>query len=140
MKRLIRTGKFTVLGAMLALGGLVSANTLPVAHADNEPYIVAYNSGSDVSVLGSGFTRPNYQNPHPQVRVEVLTPSLTPLGTVYLNVNQYGEISGDVTGNDMPCFQGYSGMVYVAADGQPGPTAWTTTNADFPPTCPIRWR
>lgn len=139
MNHHLRSPKLAILSAALALGGLASANTLPAAHADNTPYIVAYETGNAVSVVGSGFTPPNYQNQHPQVRVEVLTPSLNPLGTVYLNVNQYGQISGDVTANEMVCFMSYSGMVYVAADGQPGPTAWTTTSANFPPTCPIRW-
>jgi hypothetical protein len=138
MTYLLRRSKFAILTAALALGGLVAAAT-PAAHAGSGPSIVAYYSaGAGVSVLGGGFTPPTYLNPHPEVRVEVLTADLRrTLGTAYLPVNEFGQIDGDVSGNDMLCLQSYSGQVYVAADGQPGPTAWAQTYASFPRTCSV---
>jgi hypothetical protein len=135
MNRLLRHSKLALLIVILALVGIVTAAT-PAAHAGPEPSITAYSTGSEISVVGSGFTPSTSSNPNPQVQLEVLTPDLRHvLGTATANVNIFGEINVLVAGHGVFCVTGYRGQVLVAAGGQPGPTAWAQTYASFPPTC-----
>ncbi len=149
MKRLLRHSKLVLLTMVLALGGLVTATATPAAHAGSGASIntSCQISFTEVCFYGYGFS------PDAQVRVEVLNSSLTevlghagvPGGVQYVYANNYGVIHGFVSGNDMLCFQGYTGPVWVVADQLspsvpfPSGEAWAQTYASFPATCTIRW-
>jgi hypothetical protein len=55
------------------------------------------------------------------------------VGVLYVNADIDGFISGTVYVNRAYCFSG--GSVFVAADGEPGPTAWATSDV-APTPCP----
>jgi hypothetical protein len=87
--------------------------------------------GDYVPFSGYGFF------PGAPVRVELLSPTLQLLGVLYVNADVDGFISGTVYVNSVHCFGG--GSLFVAGDGEPGPTAWAQS-AVAPTSCPsIRW-
>jgi hypothetical protein len=68
------------------------------------------------------------------VRVEMLTPNLQVLGTGYVRSDINGYISGSVHDTNATCSPTGGLNVYLAADGQPGPTAWAQASIAVP-TC-----
>jgi hypothetical protein len=72
--------------------------------------------------------------PHEWVRVEMLTMNLQVLGTMYVWSYNGWSISGSVYSDNAVCSPTGGLNVYLAADGQPGPTAWTQASVAAP-TC-----
>jgi hypothetical protein len=140
MKHLLRNLTLGVVTMLLVLGGLTfTATATPAAHAAYGPTIQiqeTYTSflGGYVPFTGYGFYAGT------TVRVEVLTKALSQvLGTVYVTADINGFISGTLYPNQKPCWESYNDVAYLAADGQPGPTAWAQTGVDFSADCPV-WR
>lgn len=116
-----------LLSAIVAVGALTGL-TVPAAPAHAAgPYVTANGGPGEVEVYVGGF------NADATVRVEVLTSDLGEvLNTYYVQVNWIGYMDGELylgTG-------GYTGKVWVAADGAPGPTAWASTQVSG---CPCPW-
>jgi len=117
-----------LLSAVVAIGALAGLTVAPPApaYADG-PYVTASGGPGYVEVYVGGF------NSGVTVRVELLTYDLSKtLNTGYVVVNWIGYEDGNMylgTG-------GYTGKVWVAADGPPGPTAWATAQ---PSGCPCPW-
>jgi hypothetical protein len=100
-----------VLSGALTLGTLAGVIVAAPAYAGTTQ-IQATGGPGDVVVSGSGFT------PGTRIRLEALTTGLTVLQTIYFGANSSGEFSGEDINGLSP------GKVFVAADGEPGPTAW----------------
>lgn len=132
MNHLVHHSKRVLFTLALAVGGLLAA--APAAHAASGPVIqrCITNIGS-VCVEGGGFT------PYATVYLTMLTPDLrVDLGRVKINADGNGAIyDGNVPATNLPCWQSYSGEVLVAADGEPGPTAWVSDDLDVGATCVI---
>jgi hypothetical protein len=116
-----------LLSAVVAVGAL-AAPTVAAAPADAAgPFVTASGGPGEVEVYVGGF------NADATVRIEVLTSDLGGvLNTYYVQVNWIGYMDGNLylgTG-------GYTGKVWVAADGAPGPTAWASTQVSG---CPCPW-
>jgi hypothetical protein len=65
------------------------------------------------------------------VRVEMLTQDLHVLGTTWVSSGLDG-ISGTVYDTNYTCSPSGGINVYLAADGEPGPTAWTQASIRVP--------
>ena len=102
--------------AITALSGLTVAAAPAYAAG---PHITVIGGPGEILVQGGGF----YGNA--TVRIEALTPDLSKvLDTIYVKVNWLGYLDQYTYLNN---FRGYTGKVWVAADGAPGPTAWAST-------------
>jgi hypothetical protein len=116
-----------LLSAIVAVGALAGLNVHAAPAYAAGPYVTATGGPGYVEVDVGGF------NADATVRVEVLTANLSEtLNTDYVQVNWIGYMDGELylgTG-------GYSGKVWVAADGAPGPTAWASTQVS---PCPCPW-
>jgi len=116
--RLLLSG--VVAGA--ALSGLTVAAAPAYAAG---PHISVIGGPGEILVQGGGF------NADATVRIEALTPDLSrTLDVMYVKANWIGYLDQDTYLNNLG---GYTGNVYVAADGAPGPTAWATTRVNPAP-------
>ena len=89
------------------------------------PQITVIGGPGEILVQGGGF------NADATVRIEALTPDLSKvLDTIYVQANWIGYLDAPVYLNDLG---GYTGQVWVAADGAPGPTAWASTHVSATP-------
>ncbi len=137
MKRILRRGSLLML-PVLVLGGVsVGLASAPAAHAGPiGQSVTAYFETGGVMVFGSGFT------PGARVRFEALTPDFSRTEAVYYET---ADSSGRAdawlqvdrcAGPDLWHF--YVGKLLIAADGQPGPTAWasgTLASGGLPSSC-----
>ena len=114
-----------LLGAAVAAGALAGpAVAAAPAHAAG-PHINVIGGTGEILIQGGGF------NAGATVRIEALTPDLSRvLDTIYVHANWIGYLDQYTYLND---FGGYTGNVYVAADGAPGPTAWAFTKVSAAP-------
>ena len=127
-------GSVAVLTAALVVAvPAANAGTYGPSIAAHETY-TSYTNGY-VPFTGSGFYAGE------RVRVELLgpTPNLQLLGVEYLTSDINGSISGTVYSDNALCSLSGGLNVYLAADGAPGPTAWTQASIEAP-RCPIIWR
>ena len=117
-----------LLSAVVAAGALAGLTVAPAPAYAAGPYVTANGGPGEVEVQAGGF------NADATVRIEVLTANLSEvLNTYYVQVNWIGYLDYDVylgTGGV------YTGKVWVAADGAPGPTAWASTQVSG---CPCSW-
>ena len=108
--------------AVAALSGLTVA-TAP-AYAAGQ-HITAIGGPGEILVQGGGF------NADATVRIEALTPDLSKvLDTIYVRANWIGYLDDPIYLDNLG---GYIGLVRVAADGAPGPTAWAITKVSAAP-------
>jgi hypothetical protein len=127
-------GSLAVMTAALAVVvSAANAGTYEPTITPHETY--ASYTGGYVPFTVSGFDASEW------VRVEILgpAPNLQPLGVDYVNSGIDGSNSGTVYSNNSLCSVTGGLNVYLAADGEPGPTAWTQASIKVP-TCPIVWR
>ena len=137
MKRILRRGSLLMLPVLILGGvgfGLASA---PAAHAGPVgPSVTAYFESGGVMVYGSGFT------PGARVRFEALASDLSRTEAVdYETADSSGRADAwlyvdHCAGTDLWHF--YAGKLWIAADGQPGPTAWasgTLASTGLPSSC-----
>ncbi len=125
MNRLLRRASLLMLPALAFGGAVADLTAAPPAHAATSgPRITAYFETGEIEVLGSGYT------PGATVQIEALNSAMTRAeATVSETANASGQVQGWLTvdrcaGPDVWHF--YSGQVWIAADGAPGPTAWAS--------------
>ena len=126
-------GSLAVMTAALAVAvPAANAGTYGPTITAHETY-TSYTHGY-VPFTGDGFYAGE------RVRVEILgpAPNLQPLGAEYVTSDINGFISGTLYSNNALCSATGGLNVYLAADGEPGPTAWTQASIEAP-TCPILW-
>ena len=108
-----------LLSAVVAAAALSGLTVAAVPAYAAGPHITAVGGSGVILVQGGGF------NADATVRLEALTPDLSKvLDTYYVQANWIGYLDGGIYLNNLG---GYTGNVWVAADGAPGPTAWART-------------
>ena len=108
-----------LLSAVVAVGALAGPAVAAAPAYAAGPHITVTGGHGEILVQGGGF------NADATVRIEALTPDLSrTLDTIYVQANWIGYLDGDIYLNNLG---GYTGSVWVAADGAPGPTAWART-------------
>ena len=114
-----------LLSAVVAAGALAGLTVAAAPAYAAGPHITVIGGPGEILVQGSGF------NAHASVRIEALTPDLSKvLDTIYVTADWLGYLDQYTYLND---FRGYTGNVWVAADGAPGPTAWASTQVSAVP-------
>jgi len=114
-----------LLSAVVAIGALTGLTVAAAPAYAAGPRITVIGGPGEILVQGGGF------NADASVRIEALTPDLSKvLDTIYVTANWIGYLDDYTYLND---FRGYTGNVYVAADGAPGPTAWASTKVSAAP-------
>ena len=114
-----------LLSAVVAAGALAGLTVAAAPAYAAGPHITVIGGPGEIMVQGGGF------NADATVRIEALTPDLSKtLDTMYVQANWIGYLDAPVYLNDLG---GYTGKVWVAADGAPGPTAWASTQVSAAP-------
>lgn len=114
-----------LLSAVVAVGALSGLTVAAVPAYAAGPQISVIGGPGEILVQGGGF------NGGASVRIETLTPDLSKvLDTIYVKANWIGYLDDYTYLRD---FGGYTGKVWVAADGAPGPTAWASTQVSAAP-------
>jgi hypothetical protein len=117
--------------AGLAAMAAVLAVAVPAANAYSGPTITQHETYTSylngyVPFTGDGF----YSG---WVRVVMLTQDLRQdLGTTYVHADLNGFIAGSVYDTNYTCSRTGGIIVWLAADGAPGPTAWTQASIRVP--------
>jgi hypothetical protein len=113
--------------AIGALAGLTAAAAPAYAAG---PHISAIGGPGEITITGGGF------NAFATVRLEALTSDLSKvLDTITVTADGGGYIgTGRFDYKELNSFHGYTGDVWVAADGAPGPTAGAYTHVYPAPT------
>jgi len=114
-----------LLSAAVAAGALSGLTVAAAPAYAAGPHITVIGGPGEILVQGGGF------NADATVRLEALTPDLSKvLDTIHVKANWTGYLDNYTYLND---FRGYTGNVWVAADGAPGPTAWASTKVSAAP-------
>ena len=114
-----------LLSAAVAVGALSGLTVAAAPAYAAGPHITVIGRPGEILVQGGGF------NADATVRIEALTPDLSKvLDTIYVQANWLGYLDGSTYLNDLG---GYTGKVWVLADGAPGPTAGAITQVTAEP-------
>jgi hypothetical protein len=114
-----------LLSAAVAAGALAGLAVAAAPAYAGPTHISAFGGPGEILITGGGF------NGGAAVRLEALTPDGSKvLSKLYVTADSGGYINDAYLNN----FHGYTGDVWVAADGAPGPTAGAYTHVYPAPT------